>query len=154
MASYAVSIVWKRGFGEPFIDNRYNRAHVWSFDGGIEIAASASPHIVPVPMSKEAAVDPEEAFIAAIASCHMLWFLSIAAGRGFIVESYVDHAEGALSHNDEGMLAMTNVTLSPAVLFGPATSPSPSQINELHNLAHEKCFIANSVKTTIRIVPQ
>ena len=154
MASYVTTIVWKRGFGENFTDNRFSRAHGWFFDGGIEITASSSPHIVPVPLSKEAAVDPEEAFIAAIASCHMLWFLSLAAGRGLIVESYIDHAEGGLSKNDCGMLAITDVTLRPAVLIGPTKSPSPSQIDELHNLAHEKCFIANSVKTNIRVVPQ
>lgn len=150
---YNVKIFWKKDSSEAFVDNKYSRAHTWTFDGGIELAASSSPHVVPLPMSKESAVDPEEAFVAALSSCHMLWFLSIAAGKKFIVESYEDHAEGILAKNAEGKLAMTEVTLRPKVSFSGKTIPSRAQTDELHHLAHEKCFIASSVKTKINIIP-
>lgn len=151
--SYTVRVFWKKNSSEAFVDNKYSRGHTWFFDGGIELPASASPHVVPLPMSKEAAVDPEEAFVAALSSCHMLWFLSLAAGKKIVVESYEDHAEGALAKNEEGKLAMTEVTLKPEIRFSGETLPSPAQIEELHHLAHEKCFIANSVKTRISVVP-
>lgn len=150
--SYTVRILWKKDSSEAFVDNKYSRAHTWTFDGGIALAASSSPHVVPLPMSKESAVDPEEAFLASLSSCHMLWFLSIAAGKKFIVESYDDHAVGVLAKNEEGKLAMTEVTLKPKVIFSGKTLPSQEQLDELHHLAHEKCFIANSVKTKISIV--
>lgn len=149
---YNVRIFWKKKFDETFVDNKYSRAHTWTFDGGIEVAASSSPHVVPVPMSNESAVDPEEAFIASLSSCHMLWFLSLAVEKKYIVESYEDHAEGVLRKNEEGKLAMTQVTLKPKVIFDTKHAPSPEQIQELHHSAHEKCFIANSVKTEITIV--
>ena len=150
--SYNVRIFWQKDSGEAFVDNKYSRAHTWIFDGGIELAASSSPHVVPLPMSKEAAVDPEEAFVASLSSCHLLWFLSIAAGRKFVVESYKDNAEGILAKNEEGKLAMTEVTLKPKVTFSGETIPTRAQIDELHHSAHEKCFIASSVKTKINIV--
>jgi organic hydroperoxide reductase OsmC/OhrA len=149
---YKVKIYWKKNFGEAFTDNKYSRAHTWIFDGGSEIEASSSPHVVPLPMSKESAVDPEEAFVASISSCHMLWFLSIAAGKKFIVDSYEDNAEGILEKNAEGKLAMTEVTLNVHAKFSGDTLPSQVQLDELHHLAHEKCYIANSVKTRIKIV--
>ena len=150
--SYNVTIYWEKKLEEAFIDNKYSRFHKWIFDGGIEIAASSSPHVVPLPMSIESAVDPEEAFIASISSCHMLWFLSIAADRSYIVESYADHAEGILGKNEEKKLAMTKITLKPKVTFNNMTVPSREQLDELHQLAHEKCFISNSVKTDITIM--
>jgi organic hydroperoxide reductase OsmC/OhrA len=149
---YNVKIFWTKDSSEAFVDNKYSRAHTWTFDGGIELVASSSPHVVPLPMSKESAVDPEEAFVAALSSCHMLWFLSIAAGRKFVVESYEDHAEGILAKNEEGKLAMTEVALKPKVNFSGETIPTRTQIDELHHLAHEKCFIASSVKTKISVV--
>ena len=149
---YKVKIYWKKNFGEAFTDNKYSRAHTWIFDGGSEIEASSSPHVVPLPMSKESAVDPEEAFVASISSCHMLWFLSIAAGKKFIVDSYEDNAEGILEKNAEGKLAMTEVRLNVHAKFSGDTLPSQAQLDELHHLAHEKCYIANSVKTRIEIV--
>jgi len=149
---YNVRIFWKKNFDEAFVDNRYSRSHTWTFDGGIEVAASSSPHVVPLPMSNESAVDPEEAFIASLSSCHMLWFLSIAVEKNYIVESYEDNAEGVLGKNEEGKLAMTKVVLKPTVNFGNKRIPSREQVDELHHLAHEKCFIANSVKTKITIV--
>jgi len=150
--SYNVKISWEKELAEAFVDNKYSRAHTWTFDGGIELSASSSPHVVPLPMSVESAFDPEEAFVASLSSCHMLWFLSIAAGKKYIVESYEDNAEGILGKDEEGKLAMTEVTLKPEVNFGGNAVPSREQIDELHHLAHEKCFIANSVKTKINIV--
>ena len=117
-----------------------------------EVPGSASPHAVPPPLSVEAAVDPEEAFVAALSSCHMLWFLSVAAERGLVVESYEDNAEGIMGKNAEGRIAMTKVTLRPHVKFGGA-APSDEEIDEIHHLAHDKCFIANSVKTIVTIEP-
>jgi organic hydroperoxide reductase OsmC/OhrA len=150
--SYNVTIFWQKNLDEVFVDNKYNRLHTWRFDGGIELAASSSPHVVPFPMSNESAVDPEEAFIASLSSCHMLWFLSIAAEKNYIVESYEDNAEGILGKDEDGKLAMTKVTLKPKVVFNNKTTPSREQVDELHHLAHEKCFIANSVKTKITIL--
>jgi len=152
MATYTLTVRWERSSGEPFVDNKYSREHIWIFDGGIELPASSSPHVVPLPLSKEAAVDPEEAFVASLASCHMLWFLSIAAEKRLVVERYEDHPEGTLAKDGEGKLAMVEVTLKPSVRFGGTGIPSKTQIDELHDLAHERCFIANSVKTEIRIV--
>ena len=149
---YSVKILWKKNLDEAFVDSKYSRSHTWSFDGGIEIPASSSPHVVPVPMSNESAVDPEEAFVAAVSSCHMLWFLSIAAEKNFIVESYEDNAIGVLGKNGEGKLAMTKITLKPKVNFNDTIVPTNEQVDELHRLAHEKCFIANSVKTKITIL--
>ena len=147
-----VKVSWKKNSDETFLDNRYSRSHTWTFDGGIELAASSSPHIIPPPMSDEYAVDPEEAFTASLSSCHMLWFLSLAVEKNYLVESYEDNAEGFLGKNGEGKLAMTKVILNPQVIFGGKNAPSPELIDKLHRLAHEKCFIANSVKTTIEIV--
>jgi len=149
---YNVRILWKKNSDETFLDNRYSRSHTWTFDGGVELAASASPHVVPSPMSNESAVDPEEAFVASLSSCHMLWFLSLAVKKNIVVESYEDNAEGVMGKNEEGRLAMTRVTLNPKITFGDNQTPSRDQIDELHHSAHESCFIANSVKTKITIV--
>ncbi len=150
--TYKISVFWEKKPGEAFVDKKYSRSHTWMFDGGIQVAASSSPHVVPLPMSSELAVDPEEAFIASLSSCHMLWFLSIAAEKNYIVESYEDHAEGILGKDQEGRLAMTQVTLKPRVVFSDKTTPSREQIEEIHHMAHEECYIANSVKTPITIV--
>jgi organic hydroperoxide reductase OsmC/OhrA len=149
---YKVQIRWARG-DATFTDNRYSRAHSWLFDGGVEVPASSSPYVVRVPLSVEAAVDPEEAFVAAIASCHMLWFLSIAAGQGFRVDQYLDEAIGVMGKNAAGKAAVTRVTLHPRVSFSGARLPSRAQLDELHHKAHEECFIANSVTTDIRCEP-
>jgi len=149
--AYNARIVWKKNLDETFVDKKYSRSHTWIFDGGIQLAASASPHVVPIPMSNESAVDPEEAFVASISSCHMLWFLALAAEKNYIVESYEDNAEGILEKNEEGKVAMTKVTLRPEINFGN-NPPPQEQLDELHHLAHEKCFIANSVTTKITVV--
>ena len=149
MGEYRAVVVWERD-GARFTDNRYSRGHRWQFDGGIEVPASASPHSVPLPMSVAAAVDPEEAFVAALSSCHMLWFLSLAARRGFVVERYRDQAVGMLAKNASGKLAMTRVTLRPEVAFGGDQRPTPAALEALHHEAHERCYIASSVTTEVR----
>ena len=126
MSEYTAVIAWQRN-GAVFTDNRFSRGHLWSFDGGIEVPASASPHVVRPPLSVEAAVDPEEALVAALASCHMLWFLSIAAKKGFRVESYRDKAAGVLAKNADGKLAITQVTLRPEVAFASDARPSAAE---------------------------
>jgi organic hydroperoxide reductase OsmC/OhrA len=152
MMSYSVKVSWQRKMNEAFLDNKYSRSHTWTFDGGIELAASSSPHVVPLPMSSESAVDPEEAFVASVSSCHLLWFLSVAVAKNYIVESYEDNAEGVMGKNEEGKIAMTRVTLNPRVTFGGNNLPSRDQIDELHHSAHDECFIANSVKTKIVVI--
>lgn len=152
MAGHTATIQWRRGV-QPFADGRYSRAHSWHFDGGAMVAASSSPHVVPLPYSDPAAVDPEEAFIAAISSCHMLWFLSIAAGRGFVVESYTDQASGTLAANAAGRQAITEVVLRPAATFGGDRLPSAADIADMHHRAHDECFIANSVNCRITCIP-
>jgi organic hydroperoxide reductase OsmC/OhrA len=152
MSTYKTTITWSRQEA-VFSDNRYSRAHTWLFDGGIEVPASSSPHVVPPPMSVAAAVDPEEAFVVSLSSCHMLWFLSLAASRKWIVESYRDEAVGTLAKDDTGKFAMTVVTLRPEVVFGGERQPSAEEIQALHHRAHEECFIANSVKTDVRCEP-
>lgn len=146
------SIEWNRQRA-TFHDNRYSRAHQWRFDGGAEVPASSSPHIVPLPMSDAAAVDPEEAFVAALSSCHMLWFLSIAAKAGFVVEQYLDNAIGEMRKNADGQLVVDVVTLRPSIQWLGERQPTNAQVNEMHESAHQQCFIANSVKTTVRIQP-
>jgi organic hydroperoxide reductase OsmC/OhrA len=152
MAEHNATVVWQRN-GAVFTDNRYSRGHVWQFDGGVEVQASSSPHNVRVPMSVEAAVDPEEAFVAALSSCHMLWFLSLAAKRGFVVDNYRDEAFGVMGKNSQGRQAITLVTLRPQVVFAGEKKPSNNELAALHHQAHEECFIANSVKAEVRCEP-
>jgi len=149
---YTARIHWARG-GAPFTDNRYSRAHSWHFDGGIDVPASASPYVVRVPMSEPAAVDPEEAFVASLASCHMLWFLALAAGGGWRVDEYTDDAIGVMGESASGKLAMVRVTLRPRVSFSGESLPSREEIVRLHERAHGECYIASSVKTDVRTEP-
>jgi organic hydroperoxide reductase OsmC/OhrA len=153
MSHYTTTVKWERG-SQAFVDNRYSRAHVWQFDGGIEVPASSSPSVIPLPLSRADAVDPEEAFVASLSSCHMLWFLSIAAKRRYTVDSYEDRAEGVMEKNPQGKLAMTKVTLRPLVVFSGVGRPDEAQLAELHHQAHEECFIANSVRTEVAIEPR
>ncbi|MGE8498122.1 MAG: OsmC family protein [Pseudomonas sp.] len=152
MSHYSAEILWQRD-QQDFLGNRYSRAHRWRFDGGVEVPASSSPLVVPLPWSDASAVDPEEAFVASLSSCHMLWFLSLAAKQGFQVERYVDKALGQMARNTEGKLAMTEVVLYPDVTFSGEHLPSEDQQHALHHQAHEECFIANSVKTVVRCEP-
>jgi organic hydroperoxide reductase OsmC/OhrA len=149
---YRAGIHWTRG-AAAFTDNRYSRAHRWRFDGGLEVPASSSPHVVRVPLSDEHAVDPEEALVAALSSCHMLFFLSFAAARGFRVDDYSDEASGVLGKNSAGRTAMVQVTLHPRVVFSGERLPQRADIDVLHHRAHEECYIANSVTTEVRCEP-
>ena len=149
---YTSKILWNRN-GALFSDNRYSRKHLWQFDGGVEVLASSSPQVVRLPLSEAAAVDPEEAFVASLASCHMLWFLDIAARGGFIIDSYVDDAVGTLAKNSDGKFAMTIVTLKPHVIFSGDKRPSHEDIQRMHHKAHDECFIATSVKSEVRCEP-
>jgi organic hydroperoxide reductase OsmC/OhrA len=152
MAHYLAEVIWQRG-SQPFLDNRYSRRHLLRFDGGLEVPGSASPHVVPPPLSDPAAVDPEETFVAALASCHMLWFLSIAAARKFRVDRYRDQASGIMARDSAGRMAITVVTLRPAAAFSGAAIPSRAEVEAMHHAAHEECFIASSVKTDVRCEP-
>lgn len=151
MASYTAEVFWERG-EQAFTDNKYSRKHVLRFDGGIEVAGSSSPHVVPPPYSEAAAIDPEEAFVSSLSSCHMLWFLSLAVKRKLVVDRYRDVATGVMAKNAEGRWAMTTVTLHPEVHFS-GRQPTREELDELHHEAHEQCFIANSVKTDVRCEP-
>ncbi|MGQ0598488.1 OsmC family protein [Aquabacterium sp.] len=150
---YTAETIWERG-DQAFSDNRYSRQHLLRFDGGIEVPGSASPQVVPLPMSIEAAVDPEEAFVSAISSCHMLWFLGKAAERGHVVDRYHDQAEGIMKRNAQGKVAVTHVTLRPQIVFSGSRLPTADEITTMHHEAHEACFIANSVKTEIVVEPR
>ena len=151
---HPTKIFWERRPGEQFTDLKYSRAHKWSFDGGVEISASSSPSVVPLPYSEESAVDPEEAFTAALSSCHMLSFLSIAVAHNLVVDKYEDNAEYKMAKNADGKMMVASVTLRPAVEFSGPSIPSAVQIAELHEMAHRECFLANSVKSQIIIIPQ
>ena len=150
MSEYVATVEWKRN-GAKFTDNRYSRVHSWRFDGGLTVPASSSPHVVPAPLSDPNGVDPEEAFIAAVSSCHMLWFLSLAAKEGFIVDRYSDNAVGFMEKNAQGKLAITRVLLRPRISFSGENRPSPGDVDALHHGAHDRCFIANSVRTEISV---
>ncbi|SHF97999.1 Organic hydroperoxide reductase OsmC/OhrA [Microbulbifer donghaiensis] len=148
MSEYFSTVLWRRE-DATFTDNQYSRGHTWQFDGGLEVPASSSPHIVPLPYSVAENVDPEEAFVASLSSCHMLFFLAIAAKRGFVVDEYRDEALGVMEKSDGGKMAMTRVTLRPRITFSGEKQPSREQLETMHHQSHEQCFIANSVKTEV-----
>jgi organic hydroperoxide reductase OsmC/OhrA len=150
MQEFEAIVDWQRA-GQAFSDQRYSRAHEWAFDGGLRVPASSSPLSVPLPMSDASCVDPEEAFVAAASSCHMLFFLSIAATRGFIVDSYHDKAVGFLDTDAEGAVSMTKIVLRPAIAFSGARLPDAVELAVIHHAAHKRCYIANSVKTVITV---
>jgi organic hydroperoxide reductase OsmC/OhrA len=149
VSEHIATIAWTRAPDADFVRQRYSRGHRWEFDGGVEVPASASPHVVPPPYSVAAAVDPEEAFVASLASCHMLWFLSLAAKAGHVVEEYRDAATGRMGRNAAGKTAMLEVTLHPEVTFA-GRSPGAAAVEALHHRAHEECYLASSVTTVIR----
>jgi organic hydroperoxide reductase OsmC/OhrA len=153
MADHSASILWERG-DQPFLDNRYSRRHHIRFDGGCEVPGSSSPHVVAEPMSDPRGVDPEELLVASLSSCHMLWFLSLAAKKRFRVDRYEDDAEGVMEKDAQGRMAITRVTLRPAVAFSGEKMPTREEIARLHHEAHDACFIANSVKTDVRCEPR
>jgi len=147
MTQFTASLSWQRD-NQPFTDQRYSRAHTWHFDGGLTLPASSSPHSVPVPMSDPAALDPEEALVAAASSCHMLFFLSLAAARGFVVDRYEDEAVGTLARDERGRQAMTRIVLRPRIAFA-GTGPDAALLATLHHEAHARCYIANSLRGEI-----
>ncbi len=148
MHKYIATITWQRN-GEVFTDNRYSRAHEWQFDGGITVPASSSPQVVPLPMSSASAIDPEEALIAAASSCHMLSFLYVAAREGYVVDSYADESYGLLERIERRKMAVTRIVLRPRIRFSGEKLPTEEELAHLHHLAHEECYIANSLKTEI-----
>ncbi|HEX6410470.1 MAG TPA: OsmC family protein [Sphingomicrobium sp.] len=150
MSTYTATIRWTRKRDGDFTKGQYSRAHEWAFDGGITVPASGSPHIVPAPWSEAAAVDPEEAFVASLSSCHMLFFVDFARRAGFVVDEYVDEADGLLEKRADGKIAMARVTLRPHVTWG-GEAPDAAAIADLHHRAHEACFIANSVNTEVTV---
>jgi len=152
MGTYVATVAWKRG-DQVFTDGKYSRGHVWRFDGGVEVPAASSPHVVKPPLSPLDAVDPEEAFVASLSSCHMLFFLDFARRAGFRIDSYEDAAEGVLAKDADGRLAMTLVTLRPKIAFSGEKMPAAADLDDLHHKSHEACFIANSVKSEVRVVP-
>ena len=150
MAKHFATIRWFASPGEDFAKGQYSRGHSWNFDGLTNVAASASPHIVPMPWANPNAVDPEEAFVASVASCHMLFFLDFARRAGVVVTSYEDEAEGEMQRGTDGKTRITRVTLRPKIVFG-GEEPNAAVLEELHHKAHEACFIANSITSEIVI---
>ena len=150
---HTATVVWERG-EEPFIDRRYSRRHLIRFDGGAQVAGSSSPSVVRPPLSDPSAVDPEELFLASLATCPMLWFLDIAARNRFRVDRYEDEAEGVMEKDAQGKMAITRVTLRPAARFSGESIPTREEIERLHHEAHQQCFIASSVKSEVRCEPR
>lgn len=150
MSNYTAIVRWNRNGAEGFTKGQYSRAHEWVFDGGAVVPASSSPKVVPLPWSDEGGVDPEEAFIASLSSCHMLFFLDFARRQSLVIDSYVDEAEGVLGKRSDGKMVMTSVVLRPRVTWA-CDKPDDSTIHDLHHRAHEACFIASSVTTEVRI---
>ena len=153
MSSYTATVIWTRPEGAAFTDNKYSRGHEWRFDGNVTVPASSSPKVVPLPLSKADAVDPEEAFIASLSSCHMLFFLFYAAKAGFKIDRYEDEAIGEMGKNARGAMAMLKVRLRPKITWVGAP-PSAEQLDKLHQRSHHDCYIANSVTSEIVIEPR
>ena len=150
MSLHHATIRWTSD-GQDFVKGKYSRVHTWSFDGGEVITASSSPAVVPEPLSDGTRIDPEEAFVAAIASCHMLTFLAVAAKAGFTVAAYEDQAVGTMTKNENGVRWISTVVLRPRIAFTGPENPDPTRLQQLHDSAHHHCFIASSVKTTITV---
>ena len=154
MAEHEATIRWAfSGDGEAFLKGRFSREHTWTFDGGLTVPASAAPSVIPAPFSNPAGIDPEEAYVAAIASCHMMSFLYVAMRAGVVVERYEDAAVGVMRKNERGAMWVGAVTLRPRIAFGGSARPTAAEMEQLHRRAHEQCFIANSVKTEILVEP-
>jgi organic hydroperoxide reductase OsmC/OhrA len=150
MSEYKATIKWTRT-SPDFLKGKYSREHTWTFDGGVTVPATSSQHVVPVPYSNPANVDPEEAFVASISSCHMLTFLFMAQKQGFQIDSYEDEAVGVVTKNEAGRMWVSAVTLNPKIAFSGEKTPSPEDLEKLHHQAHDFCFIANSVKTAVTV---
>ena len=150
MSNYVATVVWTRAPDAPFKDNKYSRAHEWRFDGGAVVKGSSAPSSVRVPLSDPSAVDPEEALVAAVASCHMLFFLSYVAAAGFVVDRYEDDAIGEMGKNANGKTAIVKITLRPKIAW-VGTPPGAQQIDQLHHRSHEECYIANSITAQVTV---
>ena len=150
MSEYKANIKWQRT-SPDFLKGKYSREHTWTFDGGVTVPASASPSVVPVPYSNPAHVDPEEVFVAAISSCHMLTFLYLASKQGFQIDSYEDESVGVMTKNEKGVPWVSLATLNPKIVFSGDKLPTPTDEKHLHHLAHEQCYIANSIKTEVSV---
>jgi organic hydroperoxide reductase OsmC/OhrA len=148
MSEHRATIRWQRT-SPDFLKGKYSREHTWSFDGGLTLPASPSPSVVPAPWSNPAHVDPEEAFVASVSSCHMLTFLFVAARQGFQVDRYDDEAVGVMTKNEKAVPWLSLVTLHPQIAYSGEKLPTPADEERLHHLAHEQCFIANSIKTRV-----
>jgi organic hydroperoxide reductase OsmC/OhrA len=151
MSTYTAEVTWTRPHDAPFLDGRYSRAHRWRFDGGADVPASSSPQVVRTPFSDPAGVDPEEALVAALAACHMLFFLDFSKQAGFVVDAYADKAEGVMAKGADGRVRMARATLKPQIRFSGAKRPTPADVEAIHHRAHEACYIANTVTTEIVI---
>ena len=152
MSEYKATIDWRRQSAD-FDHKTYNRNHTLAFEGGIRVPATAAPANIPPTAAGAPGVDPEQAFVASLSSCHMLWFLHLASRAKFVVDGYVDEASGVLEKNAEGRMAMTRVTLRPVVAYS-GRAPSAEEHAQLHEGAHDKCYIANSVTTAVVVEPR
>lgn len=150
MSEHKAVVEWEKP-SPDYLKGRYSREHTWFFDGGATVLASSSPSVVPVPMSNAAGVDPEEAFVASLSSCHMLTFLDLARRKGFAVAHYYDEAVGHLAKNADGAMWISHVTLNPEITYEGDKQPTPAEEQELHHAAHKFCFISNSVKTEVTV---
>jgi organic hydroperoxide reductase OsmC/OhrA len=147
---YTATVTWERG-DAVFSDGQYSRAHEIEFDGGVTVAGSSSPHVVKLPLSREDAVDPEEMLVASLSTCHMLFVLDFARRAGFVIDTYIDQAEGVMGKDERGRMAVTQVRLNPYIEWSGDKQPTPEEIRELHHKSHEACFIANSFRGDIAI---
>ena len=150
MSEHKATITWKNT-STDYLKGRYSREHTWTFDGGLTVPASSSPSVVPVPLSNPANVDPEEAYVASVSSCHMLTYLFLAQRKGFQIDSYEDEAVGVVTKNEKGAPWVSTVTLNPKIIYGGDKRPTPEDEAQLHHGAHEQCFISNSVKTEVTV---
>jgi organic hydroperoxide reductase OsmC/OhrA len=150
MSTHKATIRWNRA-SPDFLKGKYSREHTWTFDGGITVAASPAPSSVPPPYCNPANVDPEEAFVASVSSCHMLTFLYVAAKAGFEIKSYEDEAVGVMTKNEKGVPWVSTITLHPRIIWGDARRPTSVEEERLHHAAHEQCYVANSIKTVVNV---
>jgi organic hydroperoxide reductase OsmC/OhrA len=150
MSEHKATVSWKYT-GEEFLRGKFSRAHTWSFDGGLTVPASASPSVVPAPYSDPKAIDPEEAFVASLSSCHMLTFVFLAYRKGFAISAYEDQAVGTMVKNAEGLMWIDKVTLHPQITYAGEKRPTAEEEAALHHDAHRQCFVANSVKTEVKV---
>ncbi len=150
MSTHTAAICWERD-ASPFTDNRYSRAHEWRFDGGLVVPGSPDPNVIKPPMSRIDAVDPEEALVASVSACHMLFFLALAAKHGFVVDAYTDQPEGRMTRNEHNKLYISAITLNPNLTFSGTKQPTPHDIERLHHRAHAECYIANSIRADVTV---